>query len=156
MFSPGFKPLLLLTCLVPGCLGFRSPTSDDLTLLEATSYVQMTGIRGGGKTTEYSFRLLLHREGIRFDTAWVGQDGFPVKVFRNRVPAEGSLHANDTLVLHLAAFSPAEEAVSPNAPPASPLSLPPPIRYQGAALIRYFVKDQPRFLVCQKIEGLKD
>jgi hypothetical protein len=137
-------------------MGFRSPTSEDIILLEATSYVQIAGIRGGGKTTEYSFRLLLHREGIRFDTAWVGQAGFPVKVFRNRVPAEGFLHANDTLILHLAAFSPSEEAASPNSPLASPPLLPPPIQYQGAALIRYFVKDQPRFLVCQKIEGLKD
>ena len=114
-------------------------------LLESFSQEWTSGISGGGRSTEYSFRLIINTaDKIDFDSAWISGNAFKVylantsKVISNRPVIVAQ---NDTATVRVSHSS--------NAKPSSVAA---PLQYKGAALISYRLNGNTHYYEILSIE----
>ncbi|MCX6275723.1 MAG: hypothetical protein NTV09_11010 [Bacteroidetes bacterium] len=114
-------------------------------LLESFSQEWTSGIAGGGRSTEYSFRMIINTaDKIDFDSAWIGKNAFKVylantsKVITNR-PV--TIAQNDTATVRVSFSSNAKANYAPA-----------PVNFTGAALISYRLNGKTDYFEIGSIE----
>lgn len=122
-------------------------------LIEATSQEWQSGVNGGGRGTEYSFKIkILSSKKIEFDSLWINNDVFKISLSNMSKTISNkpiSFSKNDTIKVRTSNFS-----VS-TAKPISLTQVTPPKKHNGAAIMRYFVDSSVQYLVIEKITKLK-
>lgn len=128
----------------------------NVVLLKSTSQKWLSGVRGGGQSLEYNFQVLVSMNAsVRFDSIWLPRGKFPAKVVKqHRLVSQAVLQPNDTATLVISEFTPPVGHLADTAMTLSPIV--PPIDFAGAALIRYYVGKEKKYLVCKAIDRLPD
>lgn len=120
------------------------------TLIEAKSKKWTAGIPSGGSGTEYYFKIkITTSEKIKFDSAWVNN-----KAFQLYISKETSVISNkpieytngDIIILRISDIINKQQNLKIARPP---------IKYNGKALIRYYVNDKRYFYAIKEIEQIK-
>ncbi|MEO8085852.1 MAG: hypothetical protein ABI763_03475 [Bacteroidota bacterium] len=122
-----------------------SGVNHTFTLLESFSQEWVSGIQGGGKSTEYSFRMIvLTADKMNFDSAWISGNAFKVylantsKIISSR-PVTFS--QNDTITVRASHSSNSKPRIDS-----------PPVHYSGAALISYRLNGSTHYYEIKSIE----
>ena len=122
-----------------------SVVNHPFTLLESFSQEWISGIEGGGKSNEYSFRMIvLTADKMNFDSAWISGNAFKVylantsKIISNR-PVTFS--QNDTITVRVSHSSNSKPNIAS-----------PPVHYTGAALISYRLNGSTHYYEIKSIE----
>ena len=107
-------------------------------LLQATSEEWRSGTRGGGRGTEYYFRIRIEKNGdLEFDSAWIGQVSHPVFISKESSTATKgpvTYSRGDTVVVRVSHIaSSGTDKIKTDKSAAMP--------YKGAALLIYRFKD---------------
>lgn len=131
--------------------------TDDLvydpypfTFIEAGMEDWRSGIPGGGKGTEYRFKLVVKSADVRFDSVWMNNCAFKVAVSKRQttVSSQQVTYADgDTIMLLVS------DVISNNR--AKRDSVAPPISYTGAACLGLYAGDRRRFFVVTEIKKNK-
>ncbi|CAN5628657.1 hypothetical protein BH11BAC1_BH11BAC1_10780 [soil metagenome] len=123
----------------------KSGMNQPFSLLESFSQEWVAGIQGGGKSTEYSFRMIvLTADKMNFDSAWISGNAFNVylantsKIISNR-PITFS--QSDTITVRASHSSKSKPSISS-----------PPVPYSGAALISYRLNGSTHYFEIKSIE----
>ncbi len=128
----------------------------NIILLEATSQRWISGVRGGGQSVEYNFKVLVNTNvSLRFDSVWLHNEKFPVKLLKNhRLISPTILQKKDTATLLIS------ESIAPAEHPSDTLitlaPMFPPVNFEGAALIRFYAGREKKYLICKQIARLPD
>lgn len=138
-----FKVILIGVFLL-SCKAVGSLDENELVLLSATRQQLHAGAKGGGVTTEYNISLKVRtNQPLHIDSAWAEKQKLPVRVLKG-----GAFHPNkgaqpgDTLLL---VFS--VHIKEPAAATHKQAEDQPPVSYQGAALLRYYQGNKPKYLI---------
>ena len=138
-----FKVILIGVFLL-SCKAMGSLDENGLVLLSATRQQLHTGAKGGGVTTEYNISLKVRTsQSLHIDSVWIDKQKLPVRVLKG-----GAFHSNkdaqpgDTLLL---VFS--EHTMEPAAATHTHAEVHPPVSYKGAALLRYYQGNKPKYLI---------
>ncbi|HEX6334246.1 MAG TPA: hypothetical protein VFZ78_08455 [Flavisolibacter sp.] len=107
-----------------------------------------SGVRDGGKGTEYTFRILVKTaRKLVFDSAWIGNRRFLAHMTKEGV-ASGQAplvaRAGDTLLVRVSE----EYKVSRDEIPQQS----PPLKFNGAALLRYYVDGERNYFIIKSIK----
>jgi hypothetical protein len=136
---------IICLLLLSGCGAAYLPAENEhFKVIEARSFqVQEPGQQQA--VTNYNFKLYITtRQKLAFDTVWVRNQGYPVKVSKTSLDqADLAFSLNDTLVLRATnrqrTPDPVEES-SYETPPRPPVMVKgTPVRYKGQALLRYYI-----------------
>ncbi len=126
-------------------IGSAEANCADLKLLEASYENWTSGIRGGGKGTEYFFKVIvLTADKITFDSAWMKNNGYPLFITKEltAVSSGGITFAkNDTITLRISDI--AGNTIKKN--------IAPPVIYNGSALVRYSKGSKTKYLIIKEI-----
>lgn len=133
--------LPFLSC-TPSNLAKVSERRSDIILLDSYYEQNTPGLRGAPKSTEYFFKIRLNtNKKVLFDSVWIADSCFPVFVSPLSGPISStpiSYKKNDVILVRASSLS-------------TQANTPPPMAYQGEALIKYSVANQPKFLIVQKV-----
>ena len=123
---------------------------DFFILLNATSQDWTAGIPGGGRGTEYYFKIKVNtKDKMLFDTVWVNNKAFGIYISRGKgiisnTPIKYSY--GDTIILRVSDIH-SKQIENKNTENNNP-----PIKYDGAALISFMVNDKKEYYTIKKIE----
>lgn len=136
--------VILTGVFLLSCKAVANLHENELVLLSATRQQLHTGTKGGGVVTEYNISIKVHtNQPLHIDSAWVDQQKFPVRVLKGE-----AFHPNldtqsgDTLLLVFSAHSMGSAAGTHKQTEDQP-----PVSYQGAALLRYYQGNKPKYLI---------
>jgi hypothetical protein len=138
-----FIAFLIFSCV----LFFSSFTSKQsvLKLIDASSEKWISGINGGGSGTEYYLKIkILTAQTIKFDSIWMNDKVFGSYLANNKKSVSNNpttFSKNDTVTVRVSDFSKNKTIKAKY-----------PIKYTGAALLRYYVNGKIRYL---KIDSIK-
>lgn len=138
--------VMLIGIALLGCKAFVSQNENDLVLLRATRQSLYAGTKGGGITTEYNITLEAGtNQPLKFDSVWINNQRFSVGTLKEGAH-HPSVHMNseDTLLLVFSAYT-----KEPEAKKDKQIEAHPPVSYKGAALLRYYQDNKPKYLVVQ-------
>lgn len=130
-----FKVILTGIFLL-SCRAVVSLNGNELVLLSATRQKLYAGVKGGGVSTEYNISVKAStNQLLHIDSAWVDKQKFPVRTVKDS-------QSGDTLLLVFSAHT-----MEPGARMHHQAEDQPPVSYQGAALIRYYQGNKPKYLI---------
>jgi hypothetical protein len=116
-------------------------------LLQAFSEQWRSGTRGGGRGTEYYFRIRIEKKGdLQFDTAWISNQSYPVFISKETSTATKgpvTYSRGDTVVVRVSHVESSGKEKS-NAIP--------PIKYNGAGLLIYRFNNNRKFFTIPVIK----
>jgi hypothetical protein len=138
-----FKVMLTGVFLL-SCKAVISLNEKELVLLSATRQQLYTGVKGGGVITEYNISIKVHtNQPLHIDSAWVDQQKLPVRVLKGEtLHPTRSTQSGDTLLLVFSAHT-----MEPAAATHKQAENHPPVSYKGAALLRYYQGNKPKYLI---------
>jgi hypothetical protein len=128
-------------------------TNDYFTLIRATSQEWVAGIRGGGRGTDYSFRLEITTDKeLQFDTVWMKNRAYPLFVTKDKPgdPSQPGVFSKGDVIVLSASGVEYEQAQSQGY-----IEQEPPQRFDGEALVGFRVDGNRMFFVIQEIEVLE-
>ena len=134
------RPLLLCLLLV-GC-STTKPTQvqTPLRVLDATSMEWLGGRPESGRGIDYRFQLLaLAKLELAFDSVWIGRGAYQLHYRFSNANIKQSWSKGDTISLTAKQYMPPGYT-----PPKDAIES--PIKYQGEALLRYFLNGVAGFV----------
>ncbi len=146
-----FWPFLyrLLFALCVSHVNCFARQNSDLKLLEArfethSSGTMMKGTNGSNSLNLYHFKIkILSDKTITFDSLWVNGGVCRTKVSKENSGSNGSAAFKKNAAVTLDATKVNEK---------NKAKISPPIRYEGAALLRYYKDGKPFFLTIKNIQ----
>lgn len=124
-----------------------STSSANFTLLESSMQNWVAGTPSGGSGTEYYFKLKINTsKQITFDRAWINNESFEIVVTKrvSHISNEKiTFTKGDTITLRISDLTIQKKSTTP-----------PPIIYNGAALISYKVKNKEAFFTIKEIKTI--
>jgi hypothetical protein len=138
-----FKVILTGVFLL-SCKAVVSLNENGLVLLSATRQQLYTGVKGGGVITEYNLSIKVRtNQPLHIDSAWVDKQKLPVRVLKGEAfhPTRDT-QPGDTLLLVFSAHT-----MEPAAGTHKQTEDHPPVSYKGAALLRYYQGNKPKYLI---------
>lgn len=123
-----------------------STQSEFFSLLTAISQNWKAGIQGGGSGTEYYFKIKINtQEAIKFDSAWINNKGFEIFIAKESAAISNEaikFGKEDTITLRISNIN-SKIRPSENVKPA--------ITFDGAALIRYAIRNKHHYFIIKEI-----
>lgn len=120
---------------------------DYFTLLSATSENWTAGIPSGGSGTEYYFKIkITSSDKIIFDTLWINDNAFETFISKESTSISDKpvqYGKGDIITVRVT------ELKNQNI---KPVTVIPPIKYNGAALIGYRINDKRKFFTVKEIK----
>ena len=126
----------------------KNNEQNSFTLLDASSEDWVAGVRGGGKGTEYYFKIKINtNDNITFDTAWINNRSFAIHLAQknNAVSNQPVKFATgDTITLRVSDIhsTKIQNVLNNNSP----------VKYEGAALIGYAVNNKREYFTIKEIK----
>lgn len=118
--------------------------------MEATYSAWNAGANSGGKGINYQLKLMLKKDNISFDSVWIGQVGYALEVAKGKERSyKQPLLKNDTIFLRFTESFPEKNQKEGSA---SQKIVPPPVKYDGKALIRYYRGKKKSYYVVKEFE----
>ena len=118
---------------------------ENIKLISANSEISKSGTNGGVSSKEYFFKLkILSTEQIEFDSLWMEKKGFKTYVANNKkgiTSQAPTFSKNDTVIVRVSDLSRSKMIQGK-----------PPIKFDGSALLRYYINDKTYYL---KIKTIK-
>jgi hypothetical protein len=128
-------------------------TNDYFAIIRSTSQEWVAGIRGGGRGTDYSFRLEINTDKeLQFDTVWMKNRAYPLFVTKDKPgdPSQPGVFSKGDVIVLTASDVEYEQAQSQGY-----IEQAPPQRFEGDALIGFRVNGNRMYLNIQEVEVLE-
>lgn len=134
------------TCFL--LFGF-SLKQNNVKLIEATSERWSSGQNGGGSGKEYTIKIkILSSAKIEFDSLWINNISLST-FLANDGPAISSgpknISKNDIVIVRCTEINSVKNK-----------TMKAPIKYKGEGLLRYFINQQPNYIVIKKFKLIKN
>jgi hypothetical protein len=142
---------ILCLLLLSGCGAAYLPAANEyFEVLEARSFEEQEAGQEN-PVTHFNFKLhITTHEKLAFDTVWVRNQGYPVKVSKSAL-ADGDIliAKNDTIILRatnrVRKPDPVEESSYETPGPPPGVTNKAPVSYKGQALLRYYVEGDTKY-----------
>jgi hypothetical protein len=122
---------------------------EHISVLSATSQSWVAGIPSGGSGTEYYFNTVIHtNRKLVFDTAWIANRAFGLFVSNNSKSISSkpvTYSKGDTIMLRISDLKNKGTQKQSN----------PPVKLEGAALIRFTADGEKEYYTVKEIKRLE-
>jgi len=128
-------------------------TNGYFAMIRSTSQEWVAGIRGGGRGTDYFFKLeITTDQELLFDTVWMKNRAYPLFVTKDKPgdPSQPGVFSKGDVIVLTASDVEYEQDQSQGYFEQSP-----PQRFEGDALIGFRVNGNRMFFIIQEIEVLE-
>jgi hypothetical protein len=151
------KNIMILFIVIFPVFTYAQMSDAYFTVISSTSQNWAGGAAGSGSGTNYSFTVTFKCSiNLVFDSVWVG-GGNSLDLFNSisvEMDSEYSYTKNETLSLSASQYYPGE--YDRNIGLIKVKESPPPINYQGDALIKFYVNGQTFYYAVQGMKSLPD
>ena len=130
---------------------------DDFKLVLATSQKWAGGARGSGTGTYYCFTFLggYSSKQLTVDEVWIGQKHFKTVQSASPIYNRPDFNANDSIFIKVNDIIPGElnrKIYNPDS--VAKANIPPPMKYNGLALIGYLLNNQRKYFEVKSFKEL--
>ncbi len=146
MFVSLLFSLIFLPTLTRSKIKKHSSTNAYLELIDAKALRSVSGLRGGGSSTEYFFRIkILSDKKTTFDSIWLNHNSFKTYLANNKKISSNapiSFGKNDTVTVRVSDTKGNSKLTEVAAP----------ISCQDEAILRYYVNEKSFYLSIKNIK----
>lgn len=152
--------LLILSFLALSAFCFK--TEKSFILLEATQQSWIGGIQGSGRGVNYQFKIVIQtQKRISLDTIWLNDSKYKLEISKGRIRNyQLPLKNNDTLTLMMREFFPDESTTKfinrENEKLLKVEKIKAPIKFDGRALIRFYLGEKKKYFTVKEIFKKED
>lgn len=139
---------ILLSFLLMTC------RSEPFQIVDATSEAWAGGVKGSGRGVNYRVKLIVNRSSrvLQFDSLWVGERAYNVQASRPfPFQVDDGFKRKDTVIIYASLH---QESDSDGELMPLPQTPRPPIKYDGDALLSYWLKGKRHFKVLKTVREL--